>query len=270
MQPWYADRGIVRCPGCELIFFPAHSVDTHQLYTEKYFRGGEYLDYVEDKQVIQENFQKRIDELKRLKPAGRLLEIGCAYGFFLDLARKHWDVKGVDISPEGIRHARETLGLDVEQSDFLAMPDQPESYDIICMWDTIEHLPQPVRLIEKASRWLKPGGLLVMTTGDIGSWVARFRKEKWRQIHPPTHLYYFSADTLTKAIEQASLRPRSVSYVGYTRRFKAMAYGIFCLGMRVPFLYRLLTLGGRLDFPIYLNLRDIMMLVAEKPSQKLT
>jgi 2-polyprenyl-3-methyl-5-hydroxy-6-metoxy-1,4-benzoquinol methylase len=267
MKPWFMKHGIVKCPNCDLIFYSENQGSTENLYSESYFKGGEYHDYIEDKKVIQANFQKRIDDLKKLKTNGRLLEIGCAYGFFLDLARKHWEVKGIDVSPEGVKHAKENLGLDAEQGDFLSMPDDSHGFDIICMWDTVEHLSQPVRFIEKASRWLKPGGILVMTTGDIESRVAKFRKDKWRQIHPPTHLYYFSRNTLKKAVQNASLVPKSVSYVGYTRRYKTMAHNVFCLKSNKPAIYNLFTLGGKLDFPVYLNLKDIMMMVAQKPAK---
>ena len=64
----------------------------------------------------------------KLKPDGKLLEIGCAYGFFLDLARKHWDVRGLDVAEEGVAHARDDLGLaNVEVADFLALPDNGAS-----------------------------------------------------------------------------------------------------------------------------------------------
>lgn len=264
MLPFYPKQAIVKCPTCQLVFY-GEEVDAESLYTAAYFTGGEYLDYLADKQVLQRNFGQRIKQLRKFKPNGRLLELGSAYGFFLELAQSYWEVRGIDITPEGVEYARHTLGLNVMLADFLTLPDEPESYDIICMWDTIEHLPHPVRFIEKASRWLKPDGVLVMTTGDIDSRVARFQKERWRLIHPPTHLFYFSVATLSQAVEKAGLEVVGVSHVGYYRSFKATLYGLFAVGgKKSAWLYQLLTMGGRIDFPIYLNLYDIMMLVARK------
>jgi cyclopropane fatty-acyl-phospholipid synthase-like methyltransferase len=262
--PFYADQGIVRCPRCALVFYQG-SANPEALYSDEYFTGGEYQDYAADKAIIQRNFRARIPDLKRLAPSGSLLEIGSAYGFFLDVAKKHWQVKGVEITPEGVRYAQETLGLNVTRADFLDLPDEPESYDLICMWDTIEHLQQPIRYIEKAAKWLKPGGALVMTTGNIESLNSRLRGPKWRLIHPPTHLFYFSPGTLGKAAERAGLHVTGVKHVGYSRGTRAICFGLFMFGARKwPRLYRLFTLGNRLDMPIYLNLYDIMQLTAVK------
>jgi SAM-dependent methyltransferase len=265
MSPMYPRRRIVRCPFCALIFYDAR-VDTASLYGDEYFRGGEYFDYVADRKVIQWNARKRIDRLRRLvRPGGRLLEIGSAYGFFLELAREHWRVRGIDVTPGGVQYSRDVLGLDVAQADFLDLPEEPESFDAICMWDTVEHLPHPVRFIEKAARWLKPGGVLVMSTGDAGSLVARIRGERWRQIHPPTHLYYFSRGTLTQAVKQAGLEPVEISSEGVYRSYRSMAYGVFALGgKRTTWAYRIVTFGEKLDFPVYLNLYDLFVLVAKK------
>jgi SAM-dependent methyltransferase len=262
MTDFYPSRRIVQCPECGLVFYDpaAGVVSPEELYTEAYFAGAEYRDYLADERALRRNFSRRVDELRKLKPHGRLLEVGCAYGLFLDEARPHYEVIGMDITSGPTEYARRTLGLDARTVDFLDAPDEPEAYDLICMWDTLEHLTHPVRYIEKAARWLRPGGRLVMTTNDIDSFVAKFRGEKWRQIHPPTHLFYFSAATLTHAAAQAGLTRTCLRYPGVCRGYKSMVHGLFGDGLTAG----LLTLGGRLDFTVRLNLRDIMMLTAEK------
>ncbi len=265
MVSLYPRFGIVKCPRCDLVFY-AGPIPEDGLYGKEYFSGGEYLDYNADRKILQRNFRAQIARLREVAPAGRLLEIGSAYGFFLDLARSHWSVLGIDVSQEGVQHSREVLGLPVVLGDFLDASEQPESFDLICLWDTIEHLPRPARTIEKASRWLKPGGSLVITTGDIGSLVARWRKSRWRQIHPPTHLFYFSRKTLSRAVEQAGLEVRSVSSVGYWRSLRSMLYGMSPLGgTKAASVCRRVVAGGLLDPPVYLNLYDILRMVATKP-----
>jgi 2-polyprenyl-3-methyl-5-hydroxy-6-metoxy-1,4-benzoquinol methylase len=262
----YPKQQIVKCPSCQLIFY-AKEVKPASLYTKEYFTGNEYLDYLADRQILQRNFSRRIRKIRKFKPDGRLLELGSAFGFFLELAQAYWEVKGIDIVPEAIEYAYHTFGLNVIQVDFLTLPDEPESYDIICMWDTIEHLSHPIQTIEKANRWLKPGGILAVTTGDIESNLAQFQKENWRLIHPPTHLFYFSATTLRKAVEKVGLEVIDISYIGYYRSFKTILHGLFVLNnKKVAWIYQLLTLNGRINFPVYLNLFDIMMLIARKPN----
>ena len=263
-QPFYPEISIVKCPNCGLVFYNGESIGGASLYNKEYFNGKEYFDYVSEKNIIQYNFSRFIKFLSKLVPRGRLFEIGCAYGFFLELAQKYWTVSGVDVVPEGVQHARDMLHLDVLLADFLSLEDPPESFDIICMWDTVEHLQHPVRFIEKAGQWLKPGGILVMTTPNIDSYVARLRKKRWRQIHPPTHLYYFSVQTLSSAVKKAGLEVIQTSHVGYYRSLKFMLHRIFVLkNGNLKWLYRALTLNEKLDFPIYLNLWDTMMLIAQ-------
>lgn len=266
MRPRFPDRQIVQCPDCGLVFFDGTA--PAGLYEQQYFVGDEYCDYAAEKTVRQSNFRRELPLLRRLAPAGQLLEIGCAYGFFLELARPYWQAKGIDVSAAAVRYAREVCRVEAVCAEFLELPDETESYDLVCLWDTIEHLPHPVRTIEKAARWLKPGGALVLTTADIDSVVARLRRERWRQIHPPTHLYYFSRETLSRAVEQAGLRVDSVSRPGVVRSFRAMAYGALAPVKRgTSWLYTLATLGGRIDFPVYLNLYDLLRVVAVKPGR---
>jgi 2-polyprenyl-3-methyl-5-hydroxy-6-metoxy-1,4-benzoquinol methylase len=162
-----------------------------------------------------------------------------------------------------VKYARDRLGVNAVCADFLEMEDEPGAYDVVCLWDTIEHLTHPVRVVKKAARWLKPGGVMAITTGDVGSGVARLRGARWRQIHPPTHVFYFSRDTLAKTAKAADLEVVEAPHVGYSRNYQSMVHGVFGDTGVVP---RTLTLGGKVDFPVYLNLFDIVMLVARKPT----
>ncbi len=236
------------------------------LYSKDYFEGQEYRSYIEEKAIHQRNFKARVAMLQRWKPkGGTLLEIGSAYGLFLDVAKAHWNVRGVDITAEGVDHTRTVLHLPAQRVEFLDVPEERESQDIICLWDTLEHLSRPIAVIEKAARWLKPGGLLVLTTPDIGSRLARWRKTRWRQIHPPSHLFYFPSETLQRAFKKAGLEVFHQEHVGYCRSFRTMAHNLFCLpGKTYPWLYPVLTMGGRLDFPVYLNLFDTLLIAGRK------
>jgi SAM-dependent methyltransferase len=257
-------RGIVRCPGCGLKYFPYES-GTENLYQAEYFHGVEYQNYSGDKETLQRNFRGRLKELLKICPAGKLLELGCAYGFFLELAKNHYQVKGCDITRDGVESARRNFGVDAVCADFLSLPEEPDSYDLVCLWDTIEHLPEPFLFLQKAGRWLKPGGHLVLTTGDIGSIAARLRGEHWRLIHPPTHLFYFDRESISRALKAAGLELVDFRHVGQSRSYRSMAYEIFVLrnpGLR--WIFQLLTLGGRLDFPVYLNTFDIMQVTARR------
>src|SRR5207249_258065 len=148
--------------------------------------------------------------------SGSLLEIGYAYGFFLDEARRRFArVVGVDISQDAALKGRERSMLETHAGDFLRMSFAPASFDVVCLWDTVEHLEFPYEYLIKARSLLTAGGHVFMTTGDLGSWNARLRGARWRQIHPPTHLHYFSRKTLEALLVRVGFEVLGVETAAY-------------------------------------------------------
>ena len=154
----------------------------------------------------------------------RLLEVGCAYGFFGALASREfgYSYEGVDISPEAVQFAASELGLAATCGDAetCALSDGP--FDVICLWDVIEHLPFPGRCLARLSDALSPHGSLLLTTGDFGSLLARLQGRRWRQIHPPTHIHYFTRRSLRALFEHTQLEATHMSHVGATRNLKSV------------------------------------------------
>jgi 2-polyprenyl-3-methyl-5-hydroxy-6-metoxy-1,4-benzoquinol methylase len=238
-----------------------------KLYSHKYFAGEEYRDYVAERDLIERQFRARLARLRRFVPSPgskRLFEIGAAYGFFLSVARDVFErVEGIDIAADAAAMARESFGLPVASGDFLEHRIDG-AVDVVCLWDTIEHLARPDLYVEKAAAITTPGGVLALTTGDIGSAVARIRGARWRQIHPPTHLHYFSRATLTRLLERFGFRPTYIGHEGMTRSVDTMAYILLTIKRRQHRLYRMLKRAHVLDWHLHLNLRDILFVVAER------
>jgi len=260
--------GLVKCISCGFVTanLSLTSDEIKQIYGRRYFHGEEYADYIADRQVIERHFRTRLNTLVRFvsEPGTKhLLEIGCAYGFFLNVASGIFaTVEGIDISTDAIAFAREQ-NLSVSEQDFL---DYAPLYppDIICMWDTIEHLAHPVAYIDAAARLLPRGGVLAITTGDIESFVARVRGARWRQIHPPSHLHYFAKGNLTELLQRRGFAVRYAGSDGQLRSLETIAYVVLMIKHHQPSLYKALKRTGLLKFAIYLNLFDIMYLIAEK------
>ena len=267
-KPLYS--GILKCQQCGHVF-AGTCLDDNELsglYDKNYFFGSEYSDYIADKKVLQKNFIQRLKVLRAfagLSSHKRLFEIGCAYGFFLDIAGRQFDkVLGIDIAEDGILYAREQLNLDVIKADFLKYNFMNQQFDVICMWDTIEHLLRPDLYLEKISNITKNGSLLALTTGDIGSLNARIRKEKWRLMHPPTHMHFFSNKTLTKILDNFGFDIIYNAYCGYYRSIDNAAYRIFVLHKKNPSIYYLLRKCGLIKPSFYLNLFDIRYVIARR------
>ena len=258
--------GILQCPSCGFVFADAKlsAADLQKLYQRNYFFGNEYLNYLKDKPSLQKNFSARIRTLLKYSSGGSLFEVGCAYGFFLELAQRHWKAEGCDISAPACEEARRQ-GYNVTCGDFLHLPLTEEQYDVVALWDTIEHLARPDLYVQKASMLLKSGGILCATTGDIGSRMARMRKHRWRLIHPPTHLYYFDRGSMERLMHKNGLEIVHFEHCGYSRSVQQIFYSLMVLNRETPPRKKLYELLKPLfGFSVYINLYDIMFVIARK------
>jgi len=233
------------------------------LYSENYFLGEEYLDYEKEAPALRKNFRLRLRELTARAHGGKLWEIGSAYGNFLKEAEKHYSVAGCDISEHAAARAREVFGQNVTCGDYLTL-DIPMEQDVVCLWDTIEHLAAPAPYLARAAEQLKPGGVLALSTGDIGAWLARFRGEKWRLIHPPTHLHYFTAQSILTLLERLGFVEIEVRYYAFWRSADAVAFRLLghppdCV---TAGLYRAINQAGLLNFSFPVNTFDLMTVYA--------
>ncbi len=262
--------GVVECRTCGYVFADLDLTDEDfvRLYDRRYFFGDEYSDYLADRKVLQKNFRLRLSTLSAfLDPQRhrRLFEIGSAYGFFLELARDRFqDVAGIDVAEDAVRHAREQLHLNVSRGDFLDAPLDGQRLDVVCMWDTIEHLRRPDRYLERVSRLVGRGGLLAITTGDVRSLNARWRGRSWRLMHPPTHAHYFSPATLGRLLGNHGFDVVYNRYCGFYRSLDNAAYNVLVLRRNARFLYDLLRRSGIAKIDLYLNLYDIMYVIARR------
>jgi len=257
---------LLKCPTCSFVTARMDEpVEVQAIYEGDYFCGEEYLDYRADEAFFRKNFRRRLRDILKRRSAGRLLEIGAAYGFFLDEAKHHFDVAGFEVNPQAARHARETLGLDVRTGDFLETPPaELGAFDVMVMWDVIEHLHRPDLFIERISDLSRPGALLYLTTGDIGSFVARWRGRRWRMIHPPSHLHYFSRDTLSRLLASHGFRVVEMKSVGVARSWHQVLYSLLAMKMRMPRTYTGLKRVIPATWGFTLNLFDIVQVVARK------
>jgi len=261
--------GLLECEECKFTTadLSISEEDLRQFYTARYFAGEEYRDYIADRPVIEKQFRLRLQRLLKhvQRPEEKsMFEIGCAYGFFLFVAKGFFrSVEGVDLSIEATTYASRVLRVEARSEDFLSYRFKIAP-DVVCMWDTVEHLGRPDLYFEKTAEALPRGGLLALTTSDLGSFVARVRGSKWRQIHPPTHLHYFSRDTLRRLLCRYGFVIREIATEGVYRSVDTMAYIILCLKSEHPGIYARLRKMGLLNWNLYLDLRDIVFVVAEK------
>jgi len=263
-------RGLLRCRTCNYVFADLKLSDEElaQLYDQSLFNEGEFHDYSADRKYFNQNFCLRFKTLQKFIDPSRhqtLLEIGSAYGFFLEVVHTHFrEVLGIDLTDEGVRYTREQLQLPAVQADFLEYDFAGAKFDVVCLWDTIEHLRRPDLYLEKIAALTEPGALLALTTGDIDSLVARLRGERWRMINPPVHAHYFSGQTLTRLLANYQFEVIYNRPCGFYRSANNVAYIILSLRHKRPALFNRLRQLGLLNWGFYLNVYDIMYVIARR------
>lgn len=269
---------IVRCTGCGLVFraSPPTAPGVAAIYGDDYFsssagdtRGQGYADYLGEEDAHRLNARARLDRLAQAGfRGGKLLDVGCAAGFFADEARRGgFEVAGIEVSATMARCARERFGLDVWQGAFLDAPLAEGSFDVVTMWDYIEHSIDAAGDLSRAAALLRSGGLLALSTGDAASPVARLSGRRWHLLTPRHHNYFFTEPTLRAYLAQVGLEAISVSrppslysvtYLAYKLRTLA---DVALLRAAADFLA-----GSRLgQARVRVNLWDIMTVIARKP-----
>lgn len=270
----YKELGIIECDACGLVRVDAipGREQLRRLYSENYFRSTDsgtlgYDDYIADRKKISKTFQKRMSEIERcIGRKGRLLDVGCAAGFSLEVARERgWDAHGIEISEFACNFARSTLGLNVSCGSLQEADLAPKTFDVVTMWDYIEHCPDPARELTLANQLMKTRGLLALSTPDICSLPARTWGANWMGIKQGEHLFYFSPETITRLLRQSGFEVIRLKHVG---KYVDVAFFIKRTGLYSSAIERLLGHAARLlrvaDRVLYVNPFDIMLVYGRK------
>lgn len=191
---------IVRCRVCGLVYVnPRLSLDAlGRMYNAQTISRMQY--YVQTAEDDGPSFRRRLRMLGRVRSPGRLLDIGCGPGTFLALAREAgWAARGVDINAASVAHCRER-GLDAVAGPFPHPELAGQSFDAIVLNDVLEHLPDPRGAIAAVHHLLASGGVVFISTPDIGSLVARISGTHWLHLKPIEHLTYYDRNTLAQLL----------------------------------------------------------------------
>lgn len=255
-----AGYAIHACSHCGLGAAEVADFVPQSYYTRDYFQGGHsdgYGDYEGSAEVLRAEFR---DILRLLEHhdvrEGRLLEIGCAFGFFLDVASERFKVRGIEIADAAAASAR-ARGHDVVTG--VATADNTgRELDAVVMLDVIEHLQDPDAVMGLVARALKPGGKLVVTTGDFGSAFSRLMGPKWRLMTPPQHLFFFTVPSLKALLSRHGLEVESVEHPWKKVPLSLIGYQM----QRMTGLPLGKLLSSRMGVPV--NLFDACRLVARR------
>jgi SAM-dependent methyltransferase len=137
---------------------------------------------------------------RRVRP-GRLLDVGCGLGFFLEAARgRGWEGTGIDPSPFSVEHVR-SMGFEAHRGLLHQVDLEPASFDAIALLQVIEHVLDPRELLAGCMRLLRPGGALLVATPNPRSLLAAAQRERFNYWIPPVHCVWYPPATLKRTLE---------------------------------------------------------------------
>jgi len=257
-------HAIVQCQQCGLVYTDPRP-DGHDIIET--YRAVEDPLYIEEREGRVLTFEHHLKPLERLTgpPKGRpLLDVGCYIGVFVEIAARHgWNAWGVEPSRWAVEQAQ-ARGLRVVQGT-LETADLPEAYfDVVTMWDVIEHVTDPLGTLQQAYRLLKPDGLVVVHTIDIDSLFARLVGARWPWLME-MHIYYFSRRTLRTMLEKCEFQVLSDRPQG---RYLRLGYLMNRVGALVPLVGRpaewMVTQLGLRGLAVPVNLGDLFTAYARR------
>ena len=208
---------IVRCKECGLVYVdpqPAREfMSVH--YNEDYYK--EWIETQMERRIPM--WRKRLKGLLKYKKNGHLLDVGFGCGTFLKLAKERgFDVRGTEISEYACQYVKDKLGLDVFCGDLKKARFPEESFDVVTVWHTLEHLPSPSKTLEEIHRILRKDGLLVVAVPNLNNFITRilYFLARWKKLKlfsveaKELHLYHFSTHTLNAILEKTGFQVKKI------------------------------------------------------------
>jgi 2-polyprenyl-3-methyl-5-hydroxy-6-metoxy-1,4-benzoquinol methylase len=195
---------LVQCSACELQYInPRLRSD---LIMSSYAEGEDEL-YVSQVVARERTFDASLARIERLAgDPGRLLDIGTAAGAFLAAAKaRGWHAEGCEPNKWLASWGSRQYGVTIHPGGVFDQDYPPASFDVVTLWDVLEHTTDPKAMLERCRLLLRPGGLLVVNYPDVGSWIARLLGRRWLFL-TSVHLHYFTRQTITHMLQSTGFK----------------------------------------------------------------
>jgi 2-polyprenyl-3-methyl-5-hydroxy-6-metoxy-1,4-benzoquinol methylase len=194
-----------KCTSCGLIFLRPIPANLGEFYPNEYYRIPSSL--AELTSVAQAQRHK-LEVVQQYKTGGQLLEIGPSFGLFAYLAKTAgFQVDTIEMDAQCCQFLRETVGVNAIQSDDPAKAIQALGhYDVIALWQVIEHVAEPWELLKRVAEHLMPGGIVVVATPNPSSLQFKLFRSKWVHLDAPRHLQLIPVNTMIEYASRLGLR----------------------------------------------------------------
>jgi 2-polyprenyl-3-methyl-5-hydroxy-6-metoxy-1,4-benzoquinol methylase len=254
---------IARCRNCSLVF--VENIVTPEELTAHY--SGPDSSYDADNTDCLTYYYQILRGLieSRYPQRGRILDIGCSAGQFLDVM-EGWDRYGNEISASFSGIARQRYGDRVVTGLFEDYPPRKEYFDVITLQDVFDHLRDPIAILDKCNAMLKPGGLIVIKVHNISCLYAKAMGPKFYAVMPPTHLFYYNKASLQRLLCQTGFQMVEARFIAHLLRLRIVFYRL-ARGNKSSLFYRIfqrLQTSALGNVTIKKNLHDIITVLAVK------
>ena len=262
---------LAKCNECSLTFLNFDPDDEFfsNYYAEDFFNDPgikhAYSDYEKEAESLKNSFKFRVDILSKYNSGGNLLDVGCATGAFMEVASSRWEVYGVDVSEYAVEQAKKK-NLKAFAGVIKDSPYINQIFDVVTLWDTIEHVSDPLETLQQLSEMTKQGSVVALTTGDVGSTVAKISGKYWHLYNIPQHLSYFDKNTITRIFNESGFEVVEIIYPSIQLSLDYLLFRLVTFyKLKFAFnFYKLLKKTGILRPNLNINLYDIMLVVAKK------
>ncbi len=207
----FSPFSVVRCSHCGLDFLSPRLTEVdimkfyqgQDYYTPSHARQG-YDDYLDLRDAWVKTFKHRLENIARYKKEGRILDIGCGPGFFLEAAKEmgYDDLWGIDPSEYIVGVSRKNFGKKIIQGTLESGELKPKSFDMLTAFDVFEHIYRPVDFVNRAHDLLKEDGIFAFTTPNPKSLMAHIFGRQWVSFKMPEHVFYWSPETIRKILSE--------------------------------------------------------------------
>jgi 2-polyprenyl-3-methyl-5-hydroxy-6-metoxy-1,4-benzoquinol methylase len=204
---------VVRCKDCDLIYLNPR---LRESVMERFYRDGNYFsgdstgyaEYSAQEESLRVTFRRFLRELRdRGMTSGRLLEVGCGYGYFLDEAKNFFSYSaGTELSEEAGKAANKQTGAEIFIGTIYDLPPKFKNFDIIVLINVIEHVYSPIDFATVLKQLLRRGGEIIIATPDIGSFWYTLMRKRWPSFKIPEHVVFYTEKTLTSLLERAGFQ----------------------------------------------------------------
>jgi 2-polyprenyl-3-methyl-5-hydroxy-6-metoxy-1,4-benzoquinol methylase len=216
--PQFEESDIVRCNQCGHLFtIVRKEINVNELYSDEVYKIVENRNSIFDR-IIKREYRGVLLQLNKIKTIkGNLLDFGCGKGQFGNLAQENgWLVKAVETSPDRAAYARNIYGLDVNTQYYTSGSIFNMQFDVLTLFHVLEHLPQPVVLLEQlVKNNVNYNGVVVVEVPNVNSWQSAIAKQNWIHLDVPRHIHHFSPERLEQILLDINLKPLKTAYFSF-------------------------------------------------------